>query len=81
MWRAKWVEVEIVGQVDEPLETLKVTKGGFDPSEVIEVAVKPTGVPSLDVAVITATPEACLRNAAFRASLGSLFNISSSIEH
>lgn len=65
--------VEIVGQTEEPLDTLKVTSAGFDPREVIEVAVKPTGEPSSDVAVMTATPEACLRKAARRAVLGSLF--------
>lgn len=72
--------VEIVGQAEEPLETLNVTSGGFEPSEVIEVAVNPTGEPSSAVAVITATPEACLLKAALRAVLGSLFMFSVGIE-
>jgi hypothetical protein len=71
----------MVGQAEDPLETLKVTSGGFDPSEVIEVAVKPTGEPSEAVAVITATPDACLRKAAFRASEASVFTLSSSIDY
>lgn len=70
----------MVGQAEEPLETLKVTSGGLDPREVIEVAVKPTGDPSSAVAVITATPEACLLKAALRVVLGSLFRFSSSID-
>lgn len=69
-----------MGQADEPRETLNVTSGGLDPREVIEVAVKPTGEPSSAVAVITATPEACLLKAALRASLESLFRFSSSID-
>ena len=73
--------MEIVGQEDEPRETLKVTRGGFEPREAIEVAVNPTGDPSLAVAVMTATPEACLLKAAFRVSLGLLFKLSSSIEN
>jgi hypothetical protein len=71
----------MVGQADDPLETLKVTNGGLDPSDVIEVAVNPTGEPSSEVAVITATPEACLRKADLSAVLGSLFMFSSSIEN
>lgn len=47
---------------------LKDTRGGFDPSEVTEVAVKPIGSPDSFVEVITATPEACLRKVAFSAS-------------
>jgi hypothetical protein len=38
--------VEIAGQEDEPCETLKVTSAGFEPREVMEVAVKPTGLPA-----------------------------------
>lgn len=72
--------VEIVGQTEEPLDTLKVTRAGLDPSEVIEVAVKPTGDPSSAVAVITATPEACLLKAALSAVLGSLFMFSVDID-
>lgn len=72
--------VEIVGQVDDPRETLKVTSGGLEPREVIEVAVNPTGEPSSAVAVIMATPEACLRKAALRASVGSLFMFAVDIE-
>jgi hypothetical protein len=72
--------VEIVGQEEDPRETLKVTSGGFEPSEAIEVAVNPTGEPSSEVAVIKATPEACLRKAAFRASVASVFMFSVDIE-
>ena len=72
--------VEIVGQAEEPLETLNVTSGGVEPREVIEVAVNPTGEPSSAVDVIMATPEACLRKAAFRASVASLFMFSVDIE-
>jgi len=46
------------GQVDEPRATLKLTSGGVAPSEVTEVAVKPTGLPCSSFNVITATPEA-----------------------
>lgn len=66
-------------QLDAPRETLKVTRAGFEPSEVMEVAVKPTGLFSGSTVVITAMPEACLLKAALRASLAlvfrSLFNI------
>ena len=72
--------VEIVGQEEDPRDTLNVTSGGFEPSEVIEVAVNPTGEPSSAVAVIIATPEACLRKAAFRASVASVFIFSVDIE-
>jgi len=48
-----------------------VTSAGFEPSEVIEVAVKPTGSPVSDLVVITATPEAWRLKAAFKASEGS----------
>lgn len=47
---------------------LKETSGGLDPSEVTEVAVKPIGSPDSVTEVMIATPEACLRNAAFSAS-------------
>lgn len=70
-----------MGQAEDPLDTLKVTRGGFDPSEVIEVAVNPTGEPSEAVAVMTATPDACLRKADFRASEASLLMFSSSIAY
>ena len=60
---------------------MKVTSAGFEPSEVIDVAVKPTGAPSGDLVVMTATPEACLLKAAFRASLASWFRLFSSIDY
>jgi hypothetical protein len=47
---------------------LNDTSGGFEPSEVTEVAVKPIGSPSLSCEVMIATPEAWVRKAAFRAS-------------
>ena len=71
--------VEIAGQEDEPCETLKVTSAGFEPREVMEVAVKPTGLPAWSLVVITATPEAWRRKAALRASLESGFSLGSSI--
>ena len=79
MWSATYCAVEIAGQEDAPRETLKVTRAGFDPSEVIEVAVKPTGFPDASLVVITATPEAWRLKAAFRASLESGFRLGSSI--
>jgi hypothetical protein len=54
----------------EPLATLKLARAGFEPSDVIDVAVKPTGFPFSPVIVITETPEACRRKMAFRASDG-----------
>jgi hypothetical protein len=60
---------------------LKVTNAGFEPSEVIEVAVKPTGSPDSDLVVITATPEAWRLKAAFKASEGSWFRSFSSIAY
>jgi hypothetical protein len=71
MCSAKCVALDKAGQEDEPWETLKVTNAGLDPSEVIDVAVKPTGSPVSDLVVITATPEAWRRKAAFKASEGS----------
>ena len=47
---------------------LKVTRGGFDPSEVTEVAVNPIGSPAEVEEVTMATPEACLLKVAFRES-------------
>lgn len=60
------------GQLLAPLATLKVTSAGSEPSEVTEVAVKPTGLPSGSLRVITQTPDACLLKAAFRASVALL---------
>jgi hypothetical protein len=54
----------------DPLATLKLASAGFDPSDVIEVAVKPTGFRFSPVIVITETPDACLRKTALRASDG-----------
>ena len=79
MCSATYFAVEIAGQEDDPWETLKVTSAGFEPSEVMEVAVKPTGFPAASLAVITATPEAWRLKAALRASLGSGFRLGSSI--
>jgi hypothetical protein len=56
-----------------------VTRGGFEPSEVMDVAVKPTGFPEASFVVMTATPEAWRLKAAFRASLESGFVFGSSI--
>ena len=63
--------MQSAGQLDEPLETLKLARGGFAPSEVIEVAVKPIGLPDSSSIVITATPEAWFLKVFFRASTGS----------
>jgi histidinol dehydrogenase len=62
------------GQEEAPLATLNVKRAGFDPSDVIEVAVNPIGLPSGSMVVIIATPEACRLKAAFSASLGSVFS-------
>ena len=58
---------------------MKVTSAGFDPSEVIEVAVKPTGFPDASFVVITATPEAWRLKADLRTSLEFGFMLGSSI--
>ena len=79
MCSATYFAVEIAGQEDELWETLKVTSAGFDPSEVIEVAVKPTGFPDASLVVITATPEAWRLKATLRASPESGFRLGSSI--
>jgi hypothetical protein len=71
--------VEIAVQEDDPCEMLKVTSAGVEPREVMDVAVKPTGFPAVSLVVITATPEAWRRKAAFRASLESGFIFGSSI--
>lgn len=47
---------------------LKDTSGGFDPSEVTDVAVKPIGWPASSCEVMMATPDACIRKAVFSAS-------------
>jgi hypothetical protein len=47
-----------IGQELDPEATLKVARGGLAPSEVIEVAVKPAGLPSSSTMVITDTPDA-----------------------
>jgi hypothetical protein len=65
---------EQAGQVDEPLATLKLASGGLAPNEVTEVAVNPTGFPSVSNIVITATPEAWFLNVFFSASTASLIN-------
>ena len=67
------------GQELEPLATLKVKSAGLEPSDVIEVAVKPSGVPFGFNAVITATPEAWRLNAFLSASDASRFSLFSSI--
>jgi len=56
-----------------------MTRAGAAPSEVIEVAVKPTGLPSGAEQVMTATPEACRRKVASRASVGDWVLLNSSI--
>lgn len=47
---------------------LKETSGGFEPSEVTDVAVNPIGSPDSVAEVITTTPEACRLKVALRAS-------------
>lgn len=68
---ATQVALQSAGQVEEPLATLKLANGGLAPSEVTDVAVKPTGLASESNIVITATPEAWFLNVFFRASTGS----------
>jgi hypothetical protein len=41
-----------------PLATLKLASGGLAPSEVIDVAVNPTGFPAESFIVMTETPDA-----------------------
>jgi hypothetical protein len=79
MCSATYFAVDSAGHEDAPRETLKVTRAGLEPSEVMEVAVKPTGFPELSLVVIIATPEACRLKAAFRASLASGFILGFSI--
>ena len=71
MCSAIYCAVDIAGQEEAPREMLKVTNAGLEPSEVMEVAVKPVGFPELSLVVITATPEAWRLKAALRASLAS----------
>lgn len=52
--------VDTVGQLDDDVGMEKATMGGSAETEITEVAVKPTGR-SRPGAVMTATPEACLR--------------------
>jgi hypothetical protein len=61
---------ERLGHDEDPRATLNETSGGVAPSEVTDVAVKPTGVPSGLAKVKIETPEACSRKLAFRASTG-----------
>ena len=79
MCSATYCAEDNAGQEDAPRETLKVTRAGLEPNEVMEVAVKPTGFPELSFVVITATPEAWRLKAALRASLASGFILGFSI--
>jgi len=79
MCSATYFAVEIAGQEEAPRDTLKVTRAGLEPSELMEVAVKPTGFPEPSLVVITATPEAWRLKAALRASLASGFILGFSI--
>jgi hypothetical protein len=54
----------------EPLATLKLASGGLDPSEVIDVAVNPTGFDCSSTMVMTDTPDAWRLKTAFSASTG-----------
>src|SRR5680860_764878 len=58
----------MAGQALAERAMLNVASGGTAESEASEVAVKPTGVPSARAEVITATPEACRRNACLKAA-------------
>ena len=58
---------------------LNETRGGLEPREVTEVAVKPIGSADLVAEVITATPEACMRKAVFSASGPVTWNLESLI--
>jgi hypothetical protein len=71
-WIATYFAAQSGAQELDPLATLKLASGGFEPREVIEVAVNPTGLPCSSVIVITETPDAWRRNTAFRASIGSV---------
>ena len=48
-----------------------MANGGVAPSEVMEVAVKPAGLPLESVMVMTDTPDACRLKADLSASVGS----------
>lgn len=67
---ATYSAFERLGHDEEPRATLNETSGGVAPSEVTDVAVKPTGVPSGLEKVKIETPEACSLKLAFRASTG-----------
>jgi hypothetical protein len=69
--KATWEAEPNALQAEEPLDMLKDTSGGFAPSEVTEVAVNATGRPVSSRVVRMATPEACRRKVALRASEGS----------
>lgn len=56
-------------------------KGGLAPSEVIEVAVNPAGLPASSIIVITDTPEACSRKLARSASVESVITSKAFIAH
>ena len=62
------------GQVEDPLAMLKLARGGLAPSEVIDVAVNPTGFPSESNRVMMETPEAWFRKVFFRASTESVMS-------
>lgn len=68
-----------IGQLLEPEATLNDASGGFAPSEVIEVAVNPAGLPSGETMVITETPDACSLKLARRASVESVTAVKSVI--
>jgi hypothetical protein len=70
IWIATYSASASAGQLLAPRATLKVARAGSEPSDVTEVAVKPTGFPAESFRVMTQTPEACLLKAAFRASVG-----------
>jgi hypothetical protein len=55
----------------DPRATLNEASGGLAPSDVMDVAVKPAGLPSPSRRVITETPDACNLNVALSASVGS----------
>jgi hypothetical protein len=69
---ATYFALHNTGQELEPEATLNEARGGLAPSEVIEVAVKPAGLPVSSTIVITETPEACNLKLALSASVESV---------
>ena len=71
MWMTSRSVSAMAGQLLALRAMLNVASGGTALSDASDVAVNPTGFPLASLAVIAATPAACLRNAALNASRSS----------